>query len=546
VKFSPLNIESKKRIFFFILILNSIFYYYVLDKKIYNSLPYPRHIDERHRLKNAVDILKTGDFNPGYFHKPSLPIYLTSLGLTAGFFRAAVLGKVNNVEDIGSVSYPYFSQPIIVYTAKQIFALFSVLAIFFTGIIIYKAFGNENLIIIPSLIIPFSKIYWTKSFLYINVNILGTLFVAISLAYLFCNVSEKGVVKKSIVPGILCGLCLSSKFNLFPIYIPFFIAIVLYDRKNILAYIILLILTSILTVSLMNPYFLLDLPRFLNHTAYQIYHYTYKGHRGFEGAPGLPQIIYHLKSLINQFGLNAFIFSIVGIFFMFRFNWKTATILISFPMGLLIFMSAVKVNFLRNLTAVYLLWPIFITLGVFYFYKKISEFIISHLHFSKRDNIVRLISFYLALLILAFTLPFMSLRSNFEIAMDSRNEVTTWIQNNVDKNAVIVIPKDLRMDSRSLEKQYTVQVLERKKINFKYLHSQYIKKNHYILIPAYGFDSRGRKGRRKAGFFNAQFDALKNNLMLMQTFGSNKVLLNYSEPVPHGNPRFNLMKVIIN
>ena len=37
------------------------------------------------------------------------------------------------------------------------------MAIFCTGIIIYKAFGNENLILIPSLLLPWSEVYMDQS-----------------------------------------------------------------------------------------------------------------------------------------------------------------------------------------------------------------------------------------------------------------------------------------------------------------------------------------------------------------------------------------------
>ena len=539
------NKESKKRIYFAILILISITYFFVLDRKIYNNLPYPHHIDERHRLGPALKIIKTGDFHPGAFHKPSLPVYLTTIGLSAGFLRAAMQKKIRNVEQIGSVSYPYFDRPIIVLTANHMFALFSVLAILFTGLIIYKAFRNENFIFIPALIIPFSEIYWRKSFLYINVNILGAFFIALSLVYMFSNLAEKGVVKKSIIPGILCGLCLSAKFNLLAIYIPFFIAIFIYDRKNLLAYTLLLIVSSIVTIILLNPYYLLDFPGFLNHTAFQVNHYIFKGHKGFEGIPGTPQFIYYMNSIIDQFGITAFIISIAGIIYIFRLNWKNALLLISFPLGLLILMSAAKTNFLRNLTALYLLWPIFITMGAFFIYR-LSKLVFTHFAFFKKESVVKSMSFFTVLFILSISLPFNTLRSNIKAKPDSRNEAVVWIQDNLKKGSVIIMPKDLQMDVRDLEKRHKVKILDREKIRYEYFRDNFIKENHYFLVPDYGYDSRKRKrkSKKQANFLNEQFNAIKDKVTLLKTFGTHKILVNYAVPNRYGNPKFHLMKVI--
>ena len=144
-----------------------------------------------------------------------------------------------------------------------------------------------------------------------------------------------------------------------PIFLPFLVAIVLYAARNIISYTFILIATAGLTVVLANPYFVLDLPNFLDQTAWQFHHYR-GGHEGHQTEPGVPQITHYLRSFVGQFGLGAYLASFIGAFYMFRLNWRAALILISYPLGMIAFMSFFRTNFTRNITPVYLIWPIFI------------------------------------------------------------------------------------------------------------------------------------------------------------------------------------------
>ena len=78
-----------------LLVLISVFYYHVISSKIYHTLPYPMHVDEIRRLEPASNMLITGDFNPHYFYKASFPIYITAVGLAAGFLNSASNGNAH-------------------------------------------------------------------------------------------------------------------------------------------------------------------------------------------------------------------------------------------------------------------------------------------------------------------------------------------------------------------------------------------------------------------------------------------------------------------
>ncbi len=538
--------NNKTRIAALLLVVISIGYFFIINQKILSALPYPGHVDESRRLEPALHILQTGDLNPHYFHKPSLPIYLTAAGLAAGFMNEARKGSIRETKDIGSVSYPYYSHPEIVLIAKQIFALSSALAIFFAGLAAYKAYHFRLLLFMPALLIPFSVVYVRKSYLYINVNILGAFFVGVLLYYLAATLRDKGVAAKAVIPGILCGLVISSKYNLLPIYLPCLWSIFFYEKNKFFSRAVVLGAVSVLTVVVLNPYFLLDLPTFLNQTAFQVNHYMVRGHRGFEGTPGAPQFIYYMQSIIDQFGMTAFLFSLIGIVYSFRINWKIGGLFLSFPLGMLLLMSASKVNFLRNLTAVYLLWPVFVVMGMLYGYKLLGCFLKRIDYFNSRPVQAKYLSMVLVGWILVVTLPFDSLAFNLTVQGDSRSAVVQWIKKHVDPGATIIVPGELRMDTRPLRADYKVVNLRSKDINFSFVRGNFFKKNHYILLPSYGFDERWKQTRKQLNAIE-QLQSCSGRLIgsgkmeLIGIFGSNDILLNYFEPLGNGNPKITLL-----
>ncbi|MCF6290902.1 MAG: hypothetical protein L3J03_07910 [Desulfobacterales bacterium] len=538
---------TRTRMAVLLLVVISIGYFFVINQKILLSLPYPAHVDESHRLEPALHILQTGDLNPHYFHKPSLPIYITAAGLAAGFMNEARKGSIRETKEIGSVSYPFYSHPEIVLIAKQIFALSSALAILFAGLAAYKAYHFRLLLFMPALLIPFSEIYVRSSYLYINVNILGAFFIGVLLYYLAVTLRNKGVAAKAVIPGILCGLVISAKYNLLPIYLPCLGSILFYEKNKFFSRAVVLVVVSVLTVVVLNPYFLLDLPTFLSHTAFQVNHYMVRGHRGFEGTPGAPQFIYYMQSIIDQFGVSAFLFSLVGIVYSVRINWKVGVIFLSFPLGMLLLMSASKVNFLRNLTAVYLLWPIFVVMGMLYGHKLLAGFLRRIDYFNTRSVQAGYLSMALVGLLLVVTLPFNSLAVNMTVQGDSRSAVVQWIKKHVDPGATVILPDVLGMDTRPLRTAYKVVSLRATDINSSLLKSKFFKKNCYILLPSYGFEERwpptGKQLRAIEQLRNGSSRLIgSGRTELIGVFGANDILLNYFKPLRSGNPRITLLR----
>src|SRR6266446_3119909 len=77
-------------------------------RNIEGTLPYPLFVDEAFVARPAARTLTTGTLNPHYFNYPSLPMYLTAVGMAAGFVRNARHHEFQDIVSLGNVGYPYY------------------------------------------------------------------------------------------------------------------------------------------------------------------------------------------------------------------------------------------------------------------------------------------------------------------------------------------------------------------------------------------------------------------------------------------------------
>jgi len=514
---------GKRTVAWLILVLTVVFFFLRLDARIRKSLPYPGHPDERVRLEIAVRMLKTGDFNPHYFKKPSLGVYVTGVGLVAGYFRAAARGEISDVQDIGSVSYPYFSRPTIVYAAKRLFLFLAALSLLLLGIIGYKAYNLPFLISVPSLVLLFSERFVKLSSLYINVNILAVFLASVSLVYVFQNLHKRGFAHMALFPGILCGLCLSSKLNMVPIYLPFILVIVLFERDHLLLYTGGLFGVSVVTFLALNPYVLADLPTFLAHTGAELKHYAHDGHPGHSGPAGWPQFCFYVRSLVDQFGVFACLLSIVGIFHLLRTNWRSTMILFSLPLGMILLMSTQQVNFRRNIAVVYFLWPVFVASGALFLGQIVSRLMSARFDVPKAGLCKDSLPGVIGAVVLVFSLPLSSLVWNFAVTPDSRNLAVSWLRETIKEASTIVVPRDLNMDVRSLENVHKIRLVSNDAVLHGVLEQALEEERIWILVPEYGFDTRRPEDSKLADDLNRHFKLIDSRLKHLTRFGKNPV-----------------------
>jgi len=499
------------------------------------SMPYPRHADETWITSHAINILKTGDFNPHFFQYPSLPIYLTTVGFSYGFISSASHSKLKKIDDIGSVLFPYYKNPLVVWPAKIIFVAISVLGILFAGLIAYKAYGNYILLFLVPIILSFSNLYFVHSQQYINVDIVGTFFIALLLFYQLKFLSKDSFFHKSIIPGALTGLCIASKYPLVIVAVVSLLVIFLYSKEKKLIKCVLFFLIMCFTFLVCVPYSLLDFKSFLNDIGYQAYHYN-RGHSGHTYSSGLSQLIFFIKGIAIDFGVVTSAFAAFGFIALLLKNWKKAIIVVVFPAVLIAQMSMFKPNFQRNLLPVYLFTAIFAGIGFLYFYDLLTKLFSTKIPLKNNVFIKKFAAFIILLALITFSLPIGRAIKWIQTKPDTRNQIVKWIYSNVKKGSHIILPIELGIPDNHLCNDYNIVRLYylTTPIEKLYKRAQDFE-NPYIIMPKFGYDKRIKP--EESNIKATKANLFVRYLNVITNFPGNDALVNYFyTPSPKGNP----------
>ena len=107
--------------------------------------------------------------------------------MAIGFIDAAPeLGKewrsINISNDLGNVSFPFYTLPTAVEKARWLFALLSVVVLAMSGFIAYRLLGRPGALVIAPLTLALSPYFFTMSWRYLNVDIVGACFVSLCVA----------------------------------------------------------------------------------------------------------------------------------------------------------------------------------------------------------------------------------------------------------------------------------------------------------------------------------------------------------------------------
>jgi hypothetical protein len=511
------------------------------------SLPYVGHVDEPKILNNASKILKTGDWNPHFFNYPSFPIYLTAAGLTIGYLNAASHLEIKNTKDIGSLSYPYFTHPRIVWPAKACFVLLSIVSMGFLAIIAYKFFVLPPIVLwlIPA-ILTLSQQYHFSSQQYINVDILACFWIiSVYLVYAL-SIEKDTLFHKAFLPGLLSGFAIASKYTMFPILVPSLLIIMAYSKEKLWK-VSLLIFTMILTFFMLVPYSLLDFPTFLNHVSYEVFHYSF-GHRGHEGTPGFSQIVYYVKQLLKDFGWGSSVFVVFGLIISLKNDWRKSIIFMSFPVIFLLYMSCQKVHFVRNILSLYAFYALFAAIGAIGIYKCLVS-LIPHI-LRTRFSPFRISSIALFIVVTGMVISFPVSRPFFwmPVTPDTRKVAVEWITLNVPQRSTVIVPKEFYFDWRSLKKTYKVIQIPFKDFTQETFYEEL--KNHdtpYVIMPNWVYDLRKPSGKELAERLNQlsslleelqRFSGREKILENKSNISGNGVIVNYPRSVKKRDPEF--------
>jgi hypothetical protein len=505
----------------------------LLFRHIERTLPYPYHADEGFISGPAHQILVTGNLHPQRFNYPSLPTYLAAAALAVGFVRSAANMEIRQIDRLGGVGYPYYETPTAMQTARQAFALLSVVCLAMTGLSAWMASRKPATILLAPLFLLASPLFFRHSWTYLNVDIVGTCFVMLTLAACLLGTTRPSIQQSALVPGVFAGLATGSKYTLAIAALPVLLALGLHvPRARLITASVAAVAAMLVAFLAAVPYSLIDIPGFLNGLGDEAVHYA-SGHAGFGGEPGLEQLTFYLRHFLSEFGYGAAILAIGGVTLLTRADWRRAAVLTIFPVGMLWFLSSQRVHFTRNVLAIHPFIAMFAAFGFVAVHEWVVRLAARRGWAPKKVKMPVLAG----LILLIATVPFWRFAEHLRDRTDSRNLARAWVAEHLPRDCSIVVPTELGFDLRGLEihgrlvKRVDLSTARDPDALNALLSG--VPAPAVILAPRWGADRRS-PGQREAAALNA----LAGQWPVLQTFGSNDVLVNYSYSTAWGDPAF--------
>lgn len=410
------------------------------------NLPYFYDEDEAHHYNRTVNMVKTGELNPHYFHKPSLHFYLRMPVVWASYLWSKHKGYLSSLEDIrtnnryGLGTYAFTaSHEGIVKWNRAFSLLLSLCLILLTFVIAYQVTSSLPISVAAGLLASCSPALIEYSSV-IGVDVLMSMFCCASVYAALRFVSSPSNFKL-FLSAALAGLAISSKYNAAPVIAVPIIALFVSERRVDFGKSFLAGLTTVLFFFLASPFILVTLHTFIKDVSYEVWHYGVAGHAGHSANPGLDQIVFYSKWFANEgFGFTASIFALFGLLILLVKPSKESWVLISLPILFFGLMIAQKTNFVRNMLVMIPFLSIFAAIGI----ERLCRAITS-------SNVL-LSTSYIALVAIACIQPtFMSLENRQESlnTVESRRALAKWffINNEDEKETAIsgelLVPREI-------------------------------------------------------------------------------------------------------
>lgn len=418
------------------------------------SLPYPQHLDERVIAWRAGHILKTGDFDPGSFHYPSFPKYLAASAMAVGYVVAAPELNLQDgvrIENIGDVSFPFYTAPPVVEKARQLFALLSVVALAASGAAAQRLLRRPGALLLAPLVLALSNYYFSMSWRYMNVDIVGACFVTLGMAAIL-QISPASPRRFAAAPAVCAGLAAGSKYTYGLLILPLLIAVwLLVERGRRLEAMVIAAATSGLSFLAVTPYSVIELPRFLNSLSRERRHYALETHPGDSGDPGIDTLLFYVDALSRDFGGLGLVLGLIGLVSIAASDWRRALVFASFPAALAVLLSRQSAEFQRNILPVFPLVAVMVAAGVY------------SLHgLAMRAPWIRRVktpayrkaiggAVFLGVFAGGLHAPIREFsRQQLQVAGDSRVNAVAWIQEHAAADTTLIVPEELQFDSRPL------------------------------------------------------------------------------------------------
>jgi 4-amino-4-deoxy-L-arabinose transferase-like glycosyltransferase len=440
------------------------------------GLPYLYHWDEPQTAGTALQMLKTGTFNPRYFNYGSLPIYIAYftdivhylylMGQPEG--ANAHMTALSDIKTWADTQFGWtISHPSFYYWNRFVNVLFGVGSILLTYHVSKILFDKKWVAVAAAFFLSCVASHVEYSAI-ISPDMPVVFFV---LTVTLCSLKflNQGKTKYLVLSLIFSGCAMATKYNsVLVVMLPLLAVFLQYvTRRQTFEgkWLVLVPLVPVVTFFICMPYAFLDSASFLTGLGYELRHYKVLGHDPYTSIPGIRHIRFQFQAIISNIGILGVAVSLLGLLAATR--KPQLLFVIVFPLAYFFYMTTMKVNFHRNFILIYPYIAILYgaALGVIY---TSVEWIASR---SKTVTVqdktkLRILCLLFPLLLIVDVSRTASIewRKAQEIknSQDSRSVLVNRI-NALDKVPMVYIPNEIRMhaqDLRKLKHPYKIVALE--------------------------------------------------------------------------------------
>lgn len=506
-------------------------------------MPYPQHVDEYHVLVNGMIMRNNENLFPGILCYPSFPIYFCAIisEITHSFEHHFLTHKKK--DNFSVENYPYYKENLSITTNKIIVACLSLLIPLLLSLVILHLTESKVFSLLCFVIICLSELYTYHSRAYINIDIFASMFVSINIFYFVFLFNRKNILRHIILPGVLTGLTISSKYPhglILLIYLYSYFACKDYTfiKKFVLSLSTFTI--ALFTTLICCPYIFIFPDQWFAEIIIQRNVYR-NGWPGYTIEPGLPNLAVQIKQLFQEFGTINSLLSFFGILFLILKRHKLSIPILLYFIVFLIYFSSHSVNLVRNLLPLYALWGVFISLGGYYLF----------IYLKPKIGVKP--SFLILLFLVLFSLPSSKISKIFKNIPETRNAVSDFVITNLDIGNKLIVAKELGLYLKPLQ-GFQIQEVnfldkDRKSLNPQ-LHDL-VNENDIFIYPEFCADLRWPKDDRYALKLNQSLNDINPLFFAAGNVGGSDGYMNLSRagiqvksnpPSPWGNPTIKLTR----
>lgn len=425
------------------------------------SVPYCGHPDEGTLSVVALRMLRERDTNPRRFNYPSLPVYLLAGGFWIGFHR--VDARPEDAEATRRTDPYHLLNPAILAVPKWIFTGFSLAGLALLGALAMMSGNRQSLLWLTPAVAGVSNTYFLFSWWYLNVDIIGTCFVLASLTWLARVLSQlpRPLTHRDVAIGaVLAGLAVGSKYNLFPTLFPWFVAILVYDRKRWFSQFALLGSVSVLAFLVTTPFAIFDHATFIKNVLREMHHYA----NGHEGQPKSRWEVtgLELTEIWQSYGwLTGF--AVIGMVDVVRKRAWPTLILFVYPVSFFLYMGMQRTFFARNTVSLMPFVAFAVALGMLAVLDAVRSRLALSIRWRSQPRTTVAIAVAVTAVVAALAVPWSDVRRTYRCNIESRTDARRYIEAHVRPGTELFVAAPLHMDVRRLARRYRLEVFDASK-----------------------------------------------------------------------------------